>query len=151
MAAVRGSTYPVGTHLSGPVKLGVKSALLSTDLGGISAARTLTADESNGQNYILDGGTGFAITLPPVAELQGWCTKFTIGAAFATDFVITSQAADLQGSIVAGGIVILVGGGTTLTIQDNLEEIGDCIELWSDGTSIFVKGNQATTLATAVA
>lgn len=143
--------YPNGTHFTGPLKLGAPSALLSTDVGGLSAARTLTADESNGQNYILDGGTGFAITLPPVAELKGWRCSFTVGAAFATAFVITSQAANLEGSIVAGGIVIDVNGGTTLTLADTVENVGDEIELWSDGTSIFVKGNQLTTLATVVA
>lgn len=141
--------YPIGTHFKGPIKQGSGSMLLSTDVGGLSAARTLTYDESNGQHYILDGGTGFAITLP--APVKGWSCKFTVGAAFTTDFVLTAQAAILEGSIVAGGIVIDVSGGTTINLAATIENVGDTIELWSDGTTIFVQGNQLTTLASVVA
>ena len=135
--------------MAGPVKLGGSSALLSTDIGGIAAAKVLTADESNGQCYVLDGGTGFAITLP--VATKGWKTMFTVGAAFTTAFVLTAQSAILEGSIVAGGIVIDVAGGTTLTLADTIENVGDVIELWSDGVNIYVQGNQLTTLATVVA
>jgi len=136
------TNYPVGTHFSGPIKLGASSALLSTDVGGLSAARTLTADESNGQSYILDGGTGFAITLP--AATKGWSCKFTVGAAFTTDFVITAPAAIMEGCIIEAGAVQDVAGATTLTLEDGVENVGDYLDLWSDGTSIFVTGNFLT-------
>lgn len=134
--------YPLGTHFSGPIKLGEGSMRLSTDVGGLSAAKTLTADESNGQHYILDGGTGFAITLP--AATKAWACKFTVGAAFATDFVITAPAAILEGCILEAGAVQDVAGATTLTVEDGVENVGDYIDLWSDGTSIFVAGNFLT-------
>jgi len=137
--------YPVGTHMAGPLKLGTSSALLSTDVGGLSAAKTLTADESNGQSYILDGGTGFAVTLP--VATKGWSCKFTIGAAFATDFVITAQSAIMEGCILEAGAVQDVAGATTLTLEDGVENVGDYIDLWSDGTSIFVTGNFLTALS----
>lgn len=137
--------YPVGTHFKGPIKLGSGSMRLSTDQGGLSAARTLTADESNGQHYILDGGTGFAITLP--SPTKGWSCKFTVGAAFATDFVITAPAAVLEGCIIEAGAVQDVDGATTLTLEDGVENVGDYLELWSDGTSIFVTGNFLTALS----
>jgi len=136
---------PTGTRFSGPIKQGAKSMLLSTDDGGISAAVTLTADDSNGQHYILDGGTGFAITLP--AATQGWKCKFTIGAAFATDFVITAPAAILEGCVIEAGAVQDVAGATTITLEDGVENVGDFIEMWSDGTSIFVFGNFLTALS----
>ena len=137
--------YPIGTHFSGPIKLGAKSTLLSTDDGGLSAARTLTADESNGQSYILDGGTGFAITLP--AATKGWSCKFTIGATFGTDFVITAPAAIMEGCVLEAGAVQDVAGATTLTLEDGVENVGDYLDLWSDGTSIFVTGNFLTALS----
>ena len=134
--------YPIGFHHAGPLKLGTSSVLLSTDVGGLAAARTLTADESNGQSYVLDGGTGFAVTLP--IATKGWSCKFTVGAAFATDFVITAPSAIMEGCILEAGSVQDVAGATTLTLEDGVENVGDYIDMWSDGTSIFVTGNFLT-------
>ena len=134
---------PIGTHFSGPIKLGANSMLLSTDIGGISAAVTLTADESNGQHYILDGGTGVGITLP--APTKGWKCKFTIGAAYSTDFVFTAGTADtFEGTILEAGAVQTVDAADTITLEDGVENIGDFLEFWSDGTSTFVFGNTLT-------
>jgi len=135
--------YPIGVHFAGPIKLGASSMLLSTDVGGIAAAKTLTADESNGQHYILDGGTGVGITLP--VPTKGWSCKFTIGAAFTTDFVFTAGTADtFEGCIIEAGAVQDVDAADTVTLEDGTENIGDFLEFWSDGTSIFVFGNTLT-------
>lgn len=133
-------SYPTGTHFSGPLKLGANSMRLSTDVGGIAAAKTLTADESNGQTYILDGGTGYAITLP--APTQGWRCKFVVGATFATtDFVLTAETAgQFQGSVTEAGLVQLIAAASTLNLELATAVIGDWIELSSDGTSVFVAG-----------
>lgn len=137
------ANYPTGSHFAGPVKLGAKSMLLSGDEGGISAAVTLTADESNGQHYILDGGTGLAITLP--VPTHGWTCKMTVGKAFTTDYVITAgTAATFQGCILEAGAVQDVADMDTLTLEDGVENLGDFLEFWSDGTSTFVFGNFLT-------
>jgi hypothetical protein len=137
------ANYPTGTHFSGPIKLGANSMLLSTDEFGLDAAATLTADESNGQHYILDGGTGFGITLP--VPTQGWRCKFTIGAAFSTDFVFTAGTADtFEGCILEAGAVQTVDAADTITLEDGVENLGDWIEFWSDGTSTFTFGNFLT-------
>ena len=138
--------YPVGTHFSGPIKLGASSMLLSTDVGGLNAAVTLTADESNGQHYILDGGTGFGITLP--VPTKGWSCKITVGASFSTDFVITAGTpATFEGCIIEAGAVQDVAIMDTLTLEDDKENVGDFLEFWSDGTSTFVFGNFLTALS----
>lgn len=132
-----------GTHFSGPVKQGKKSMPLSTDVGGLAAAVALTAEESNGVHYILDGGTGFNITLP--VPTQGWKCKFTIGAAFGTDFIFTAGTADtLTGSIVEAGVLQLVTAADIITIEDGTEVVGDFYEFWSDGTNTFVYGVSST-------
>ena len=138
--------YPVGTHFSGPIKLGASSMRLSTDVGGIAAAKVLTADESNGQHYILDGGTGVGITLP--VATQGWSCKFTIGAAFATDFVFTAETAGtLEGCVIEAGAVQTVAAADTITLEDGVENVGDYIEFYSDGTTVYVSGNFLTALS----
>jgi hypothetical protein len=132
-----------GSHFSGPIKLGAKSTPLSTDVGGLAAAATLTAEDSNGKNYILDGGTGFGITLP--VPTQGWRCKFTIGALFTTDFVFTAGTADtFTGSVIEAGVLQLVTAADIITVEDGTEVLGDFYEFWSDGTSTFVYGVTST-------
>lgn len=134
------------SHFSGPIALGANSMPLSTDVNGLSAAKTLTADESNGMNYILDGGTGFGITLP--VPTQGWRCKFTIGAVYATDFVFTAGTADtFEGCVIEAGAVQDVDAADTITLEDGVENIGDFLEFWSDGTSTFVFGNTLTAIS----
>ena len=129
-----------GTHFAGPIRLGAKSMLLSGDEGGIDAAVTLTADESNGVHYILDGGAGVAITLP--VPTQGWRCQFTVGKVFTTDYVITAgTAATFEGCILEAGAVQDVAIMDTLTLEDGTENLGDFLRFWSDGTSTFVFGN----------
>jgi hypothetical protein len=131
------------TNFSGPIALGAASMPLSTDVNGLAAAKTLTAAESNGMNYILDGGTGFNITLP--APTQGWRCKFTIGALFTTDFTFTAGTADtFTGSIVEAGVLQLVTAADTIVLEDGVEVLGDFLEFWSDGTSTFVFGATST-------
>lgn len=131
------------TNFSGPIQLGAASMPLSTDVNGLSAAKTLTVKESNGMTYILDGGTGFGITLP--APTQGWRCKFVIGALFTTDFVFTAGTADtFTGSIVEAGVLQLVTAADTITLEDGVEVLGDFLEFWSDGTNTFVFGATST-------
>lgn len=134
------------TNFSGPVQLGAASMPKSTDVNGLSSATTLTAAQSNGMHYILDGGTGFNITLP--APTQGWRCKFTIGAAYTTDFVFTAGTADtFEGCVIEAGAVQTVDAADTITLEDGVENIGDFLEFWSDGTSTFVFGNTLTALS----
>jgi len=142
------TNYPVGSHFAGPIKLGASSMLISTDIGGIGAAKTLSADESNGQTYVLDLAAGVAITLP--APTKGWRCKFIVGATFiTTDYVLTAETAgQLQGSITEAGLVQLVAAADTINLELATAVIGDWIECSSDGTSIFVAGQTGGATAT---
>lgn len=142
------ANYPTGTHFAGPIKLGPESMLKTTDVGGITA-RVLTADESNGQCYILDGSGGVTFTLPK--PTQGWRCRFTVGKVFAsTNYVITAGTTDtFEGSMIVVGAVVDVDAADTITLAASAENVGDFIDFWSDGTSIFVFGNFLVTAAAA--
>lgn len=142
--------FPRGTHFNGPIKLGAPSMLLSTDqVGGFTAAKTLSVAESNGQHYILDHSAGFTITLPP--PTQGWTCKFTVGTAFATtNYIFTAGTADtFEGSLMVAGAVVDIDASDIITLPADKENVGDYIEFWSDGTSTFTYGNFLTAAAAA--
>lgn len=142
--------FPRGTHFMGPVKLGAPSMPLSTDqTGGFAATKTLSVGESNGQHFILDHSAGFTITLP--APTQGWTCKFTVGSTFATtNYVFTAGTADtFEGALIVAGAVAGVDAADIITLDATKENVGDYIEFWSDGTSIFTFGNFLTAAAAA--
>lgn len=125
------------THFSSPVALGTKS------IESMIAATTLTAAD-NGQTYLLDGDTGFGITLPS-ATIKGLRFKFITGAAFTTDYVITADpAASLEGCIIEAGAVQDVAAASTITLEDGTENIGDYLEFISTGADWIVSGNFLT-------
>ena len=103
----------------------------------ITAARTLVSGES-GRTFVLNGGTGFAITLPVVEN--GLRYRFVVGATFGTDYVITAQSAVINGSLLEAGVVQLCAAATTLTLEDGAETLGDFVDLESDGTYWYVFG-----------
>lgn len=122
------------THFSGPLALGADS------LTSLTAAVTLTAKD-NGKHYLLDGGTGFGITLPPVAN--GLYFKFTVTAVFdTTAYVFTADpSGSFEGCIIEAGAVQDVNAMDTITLEHNAENIGDWIEFWSNGSDWFTFGN----------
>ena len=126
------------THFSGPIALG--SASVQT----ITAATTLTKDD-NGSVFILNAAAGAAVTLPAVTN-TGWRAKFITGAAFATTpWVITSAEGDnLEGSVIVAGAVVTVDAADVVNFVESAENIGDFVEVFSDGTYWHVFGNALT-------
>ena len=135
-------TNAKATHHAGPMALGAGS------LESITAAKTITHAD-NGLTFLLDGGTGVAITLP--TPKAGMKIKFITALAFTTDYVITATGAIMEGSFMEAGVVQLCSGGTTLTLEDGTEALGDYIDMVSDGTSWFVGGNFSTAASITVA
>lgn len=126
------------THFSGPVAVG------SGAIESITAAKTIDYQD-NGKTFMLDGGTGVAITLPLPKSGQHY--KFVVGATFTTDYVITATSGIMEGCILEAGAVQTVAAATTLTLEDGTENIGDYIEMFSDGTYWYVSGNFLTAVS----
>lgn len=121
-----------------PVTLG--SQLTVTPTGAV----TLTAAQS-GFNVLLNAAAGFAITLPAVAA--GLRYRFTVAAAFAsTNFTVVVPGGSnlIEGSIIVAGAVVDADAEDTINFVATAENIGDFVEVWSDGTSWFIFGNALT-------
>lgn len=127
------------THFSGPVAVGAGS------VEDITAAKTLTAKD-NGKYFQLNAAAGAAVTLPAVASSAGYRVRFTTKALFATtDWVITSAEGDnLEGSLIVAGAVVTVDAADTITFELGADNIGDFLDLWSDGTYWYAFGNALT-------
>jgi len=134
------------TNFSGPVNSnggfqnGTASVITPT------AATTLTK-EDNGKTIMLNAAVGFTITLPK--HLAGIKLKFITGAAFATtNFVIAAPTSDqdtLEGSLIVAGAVVTVNLADQLNFVATAENVGDFVELFSDGTTWHVFGNALLT------
>jgi hypothetical protein len=98
---------------------------------------TLTVDES-GTNYLLSA-TGTTIILPDVAY-TGANYRFTInGAAGVNNFIINPAGTDeIQGTLIVAGAVVDCRDETALNFVVDGEQIGDYVEVMSDGTQWLI-------------
>jgi hypothetical protein len=133
------------THFSGPVvsTAGFQSGSGSVEV--VAAADTLVAAD-NGKTFILNAAAGVTITLPAVTT-TGWRAKFITGAAFATtNFVVACAEGDkMEGSMIVAGAVVDVDAADQINFVATAENIGDFVEVFSDGTYWHVFGNALTT------
>lgn len=130
----------MATHMNGPLALGAGSVRV------ISAAVTLSAVDDNGMTCILNAAAGVTVTLPPVAN-AGFRAKFITGAAFDTsNFVVASAEGDnMEGSLIVAGAVVDCDAADQINFVSTAENIGDFVEVFSDGTYWHVFGNALTT------
>lgn len=110
-----------------------------------TAAYQLLVDDS-GKTIFLNAAAGFAITLPtPAAGLN---FRFVTAAAFATTpFTIgTSGAANIiYGVVDVNSTLVPASGEDSINFVESAELPGDWVEVESDGTNWYVRGQAATT------
>lgn len=125
------------THFSGPLAIG------SGSVETISAVKTLTAND-NGKTFLLNAAAGVTITLP--SHASGLRFKFITGAAFATtNFIIAAADVDtMEGSMIVAGVVVDVAAADQINFVATAENIGDFVEVFSDGTYWHTFGNALT-------
>ena len=109
-----------------------------------TAATTLTVADS-GKTIFLSAAAGFAITLPePAAGLK---YKFVVAAAFATtNFTVVTDSGDnvIQGGAIVNSTFVPAANEDTINFVATAETVGDYVEIESDGTNWYAKGNGAS-------
>jgi hypothetical protein len=113
-------------------------------LGTIYATTTLTVDDS-GTNLFL-AGTGTTIYLPNVSY-TGAHFRFTInGASGIGNYMITSPEGDnINGSLIVAGAIVDCSDNDAINFIVDGEDIGDYVELISDGTQWLIQGSNGLT------
>lgn len=123
----------------------------------VIAAKTLDAVADNGKVFVLNLAGGFNITLPAVADAEGFHCKFVVGIAPTTAYTVTSAANNVHGLMASAEDAAGSAAGTAGTAVDvitfvaSTALVGDYVELVCDGTSFLVSGmvnvQDAVTLA----
>lgn len=132
---------------TGAVSLGSITAGLNyfKPVVDLTADTTVTTAQSG---TIFNMGTaGVDVTLPAPTTANGTHYRFVVSAAFATtDMTITVGNTDLiEGSLIVAGAVVACDAADTITIAAANEDIGDFIDLYSNGVKWMIGANQAMT------
>jgi len=108
----------------------------------ISVGSTLTTADSG--KVFKVSGSGGTVTLP--APTAGWNAKFvTSGAMDTANTVIAGGTADkMEGSMIVAGAVVDVDAADQINFVHGSSNLGDFIDVWSDGSNYYVFGNALT-------
>jgi len=99
---------------------------------------TLTVAQSG--SFVKMNTAGEDITLPAVASSAGVHYKFAVtGAVATTNMTIASAEGDnIEGSLIVAGAVVDCDANDVITFVIDGENIGDFVDLYSDGTSWLI-------------
>lgn len=111
----------------------------ANNIQDVTAALALKIGDS-GKTLILKAAVGAAITLP-AASAGKWNFKFVTGLAFATTaWTVTATAQVIQGGAIVNSVFVPAANENVITFVATAETLGDYVEVFSDGTNIYVNG-----------
>jgi hypothetical protein len=111
----------------------------------ITADNTITLAES-GTTYYVSTNVSTS-TLPAVATATGTVYRFVIAGAIATnDFrVVSAEGDNIEGSLIVAGAVVDCDAADRINFVTDGENIGDFVEVRSDGQKWFVTQSNVLT------
>lgn len=135
-----GITVDGTTIITGAGAMYVSSPVLTP-----TADTTLTVAQTG--SVVNMGTAGLDITLPAPTTSAGVSYRFVVSAAFATTaMTIVSGTADLiEGSLIVAGAVVACDAADLISISATSEDIGDFVDVFSNGTKWVIGANQAMT------
>ncbi len=169
--SVGGVFHPVmedfaqGISQNGTTVLSSAGALTVTSLtnsgstaitGSLTALRPVTISTADTTVTKAQSGTIFETTtagvdwtLPAVATSAGAHYRFAISGAFATTnvTVVSAEGDNIEGSLIVAGAVVDCDANDVVTFVNDGENIGDFVDLYSDGTSWIIGSSGGLTSA----
>lgn len=149
-----GATSYDRTNLVGDVYQGIQNNLMMQGgymVGPIKeTTRTITGGTSvtlaeTGKTFYIST-TGGTTTLPAVSTASGAIYKFVVGAAFTgTSSISSIDGGIIEGSLIVGGAVVNCTGATNISFDGTGEDVGDFVELRSNGVKWFIGSSNALT------
>ena len=110
-----------------------------------TADTTLTVAQSG--TIFNMGVAGLDLTLPSPTVANGVHYRFVVSAAFATTAmtIVAGTADTIEGSLIVAGAVVACDAADLVSIAATSEDIGDFVDVFSNGTYWVIGANQAMT------
>lgn len=153
---VRGTTLTT----TGAATLGGAATLSSTldvtgqvtlkeTAGSITGTTSTITTADSFTTYYVSAASGTTITLPAVASSAGVHLKFVIASAFDTANVVIDSAEgdNVEGTLIVAGAVVDCDAEDQINFVNDGENLGDYVELRSDGSSWYIGDSGALTAA----
>ncbi len=111
----------------------------------VTAGKTCDANLDNGKTFILGDAAPGTITLPAVTN-TGFHCRVKVGFNLTTNGVLASaEGGNMEGCLTVAGAVVDVAAAGQVNFVQTADNIGDEVEVISDGTYWHVRGSALTT------
>jgi len=113
---------------------------------GSVVTTTLTAADT-GKTFLISNASGTPFVLPSTSTSAGLTYRFVINGAIGTDVTIQTSdlGNDIEGALIVAGAVVNCDAEDIITFVADGENIGDYLELYSDGTHWLIGDSGALT------
>lgn len=106
----------------------------------VTDGKTCLANKDNGKTFILGDAVPGTITLPAVTN-TGFRCKVIVGFAITTNAILVSAEGDnMEGALMVASAVVDVDAADQINFVESADNIGDWVEVISDGTYWHVTG-----------
>lgn len=111
-----------------------------------TVSSTLTSADA-GKTFFVTSVSSTEYYLPASNTASGLNYKFVVGGALTGDLVIKTHAAEkvIEGALIVAGAVVDCEAEHTITFVSDGENVGDYVELYSDGTYWYIGDSGALT------
>lgn len=118
-----------------------------TNTSTSSPATTTLAVSDSGKVFSITNTSSTVIVLPATSTSAGVSYKFAIGGAIGTNAtIVTSDGGnDIEGAMIVAGAVVDCDAEDTITFVADGENVGDFIEIYSNGTDWLIGASGALT------
>lgn len=117
---------------------------ISSKVEQVTAGRVLTLAD-HGMTFVLGDAAPGNITLPAMVGSTGFKVKVICGFAITSDAAVISPEGDnIEGSMLVAGAIVDIDAADQLNFINTADNIGDFVELESNGTYWFAFGNALT-------
>lgn len=116
-----------------------KMPLTSVTASSTATVTTTLTTSMSGETFLIAGTTSTFI-LPATSTSAGTFFRFNIGGAITgNSTIVTSDAGNwIEGTLIVAGAVVDCDAEDTLTFVADGENLGDYVEVYSNGTNWFI-------------